>query len=254
MANGKKSTAKAVEDTTQTPVNQLDTTTQTPANQPADTELSVASPIKAMEQTETKQEDLAEQLDEDEKEFRAIRRDLPGTKGSSAAGIVAISVGKAPRKNEFFRTHKEFRPIVPIVDHEVGMEKQFFAVTADMVEPLNSIGITVTACPLYLTVTSGGALRIVPVRPAPEEGEQNEYHRTKEVGLLRGMNEWVRLYTDQTNRCYKVFPAVAGRFGEPQWPDLQGGKIFRFAFRDRGHLIDSLEHALFKKWAARDSD
>ena len=44
-----------------------------------------------------------EQLDDEEKEFRALRRDLPGVKGSSAAGIVAISVGKAPTKNEFFR-------------------------------------------------------------------------------------------------------------------------------------------------------
>ena len=61
-------------------------------------------------------------LDEEEQEFRALRRDLPGVKGASSAGIVAISVGKTPTKNEFFRTHREFRPIVPIVDLEVGME------------------------------------------------------------------------------------------------------------------------------------
>ena len=73
-------------------------------------------------------------MDEDEAEFRAIR-DLPGVKGASAAGIVAISVGKTPAKNEFFRATRTFRPIVPIVDLEVGMEKQFFAVTTDMVEP-----------------------------------------------------------------------------------------------------------------------
>ena len=44
-----------------------------------------------------------EELDEEEQEFRALRRDLPGVKGASAVGIVAISVGKAPAKNEFFR-------------------------------------------------------------------------------------------------------------------------------------------------------
>ena len=64
-----------------------------------------------------------EELDEEEKEFRTLRRDLPGVKGSSAAGIVTISVGKTPPKNEFFRTHPEFRPIVSIVNVEVGMEK-----------------------------------------------------------------------------------------------------------------------------------
>jgi hypothetical protein len=195
-----------------------------------------------------------EQLDAEEAEFRALRRDLPGVKGVSAAGIVTLSVGKTPTKNEFFRTHSEFRPAMSIVDIEVGMERQFFAVTSDMVENLHAIGITVTDHVLYLTITSRGAIRIVPARQAANETEQNEYHRTKEIGLIQGINEWVRLFTDQENRCYKVFPAPAGRFGEPQWPDLKAARIFKLAFRDKGRLVDSTEHPLFKKWAARDSE
>jgi hypothetical protein len=195
-----------------------------------------------------------EELDAEEQEFRALRRDLPGVKGAGAAGIVAISVGKAPARNEFFRAHREFCPLIPIVDLEIGMERQFFAVTADMVEALNSIGITVSDHVLYLTVTAAGAVRIVPVRQASADGEQNEYNRTKEIGLIQSFDEWVRLFTDQTNRCYKVFPATAGRFGEPQWPDLKPAKIFKLAFRDKGRLIDSVEHPLFKKWASRDSE
>jgi hypothetical protein len=61
--------------------------------------------------------ELKEELDEDETEFRSIRKDLPGVKGASAAGIVAISVGKTPTKNEFFRTHPTFRPVVAMVNH-----------------------------------------------------------------------------------------------------------------------------------------
>ncbi|MGA8295391.1 MAG: hypothetical protein WB820_23485 [Rhodoplanes sp.] len=37
-------------------------------------------------------------------------------------------------------------------------------------------------------------------------------------------------------------------------PQLKPAKIFRLAFRDKGRLIDSPEHALFRKWAARDAD
>jgi hypothetical protein len=196
----------------------------------------------------------AEQLDAEEAEFRALRRDLPGVKGASGTGIVTISVAKIPGKNEFFRTHREFRPVMSIVDIEVGMERQFFAVTSDMVENLHAIGITVTNQVLYLTVTSRGTIRIVPVRQATNDTDQNEYHRTKEIGLLQGIEEWVRLFTDQENRCYKVFPAPAGRFGDPQWPDLKESKIFRLAFRDKGRLVDSTEHPLFKKWAARDAE
>ena len=195
------------------------------------------------------------ELDEEEQEFRSIRRDLPGVKGASAAGIVTIGVGKIPTpKNEFFRTHKEFRPIVPMVDCEIGMERKFFAVTADMVEPLKSIGITVTDHTLYLTITPRGALKIIPVRGPNSDGEQNEYNRTREIGLIQGMDEWVRLYSDQENRCYKVFPATPKRYGEPQWPDLKPAKVFRLGFRDKGLLLDSTQHPLFLRWSARDTD
>jgi hypothetical protein len=193
-----------------------------------------------------------EELDKDEAEFRAIRRDLPGVKGSSAIGIVAINVGKTPGKNEFFRTHPTFRPAVPMVDLEVGMDRHYFAVAADMVPALSGIGITVTTHTLYLTVTPAGAVKIIPVRHAMGDMEQNEYARTKEIGLIEGISQWVRLYTDMENRVYKAFPAPDKRFAEPIWPELKDAKIFRLAFRDKGRLLDSTEHALFAKWAARD--
>ena len=185
-----------------------------------------------------------EELDEEEQEFRALRRDLPGVKGASAVGIVSIGVAKIPGKNEFFRTHPEFRPVVPIVDLEVGMEKQFFAVTDEMVEALAGIGITVTDHTLYLTVTSRGAVRIVPVRHAGADGEQNEYARTKEIGLTAGHRQLGAPVHRPGEQVYKVFPAPAGRFADPIWPALKPAKIFRLAFRDKGRLIDSPEHAL----------
>src|SRR6516165_4934126 len=119
------------------------------------------------------------------------------------------------------------------------MERHFFAVTSDMVDNLHVIGISVTDHVLYLTITSRGAIRIVPVRQANADGEQNEYDRTREIGLVEAIGKWVRLYTDQENRCYKVFSAPADRFDDPKWPDLKQSKIFKLAFRDRGRLIDS---------------
>src|SRR5262245_48179022 len=94
--------------------------------------------------------ELVPDLDEEEKEFAALRRDLPGVKGAAAAGIVSISVGKAPNKNEFFRTHPEFEPVVAMVVTEIGMEQSYFAVTPVMIEPLASIGISVAEYRLFL--------------------------------------------------------------------------------------------------------
>lgn len=184
-----------------------------------------------------------------------MRRDLDGVKGVSAAGIITIGVGRTPDKNEFFRTHPKFRPVVSIVNHETGMEKHHFVVAPSMIAVLSGIGITVADHALYLTVTSRGGLRIIPVRQASRDRDQNEFDRTKEIGLIQAEKEWVRLYTDQENGCYKVFPAPDGRFTEPpQFPELKESKIFRLAFRDKGRLIDSAEHVLFQKWAARDRD
>jgi hypothetical protein len=196
--------------------------------------------------------DNEETLDEDEREFRNMRQDLPGVQGASAVGIVTISVGKAPTKNEFFRTHPDFRPVVAIVNVETGMEQTYFAVTKAMVEALAGIGITVSLHTLYLTVTSRGSVRIVPIRHPNTDGEQNDYNATKELGMRAGTKEWVRLYTDQENKCYRVFPAPAGRFADPVWPELSQAKIFKLAFRDKGRLVDSTKHPLFLKWAARD--
>ena len=183
-----------------------------------------------------------EQLDDEEKEFRALRRDLPGVKGASAAGIVAISVGKAPAKNEFFRTHKEFRAIVPIVDLEVGMERQYFAVTADMVEALRGVGITVTDHVLYLTITARGAVSHRSCSPSKRRRrtERIPSHQRNRPRCKRSTNG-CGCYTDQENRCYKVFPAPAGRFADPTWPDLKPARIFKLAFRDKGRLLDSIE-------------
>jgi hypothetical protein len=136
-------------------------------------------------------------------------------KGASTAGIVTIGVSKTPGKNEFFRTHPEFRPVVPMVNCEVGMEKHYFAVTDPMIEALASIGIAVNLHTLYLTVTSRGAVRIVPVRQADNEGNQSEYDRTREIGLLAGREQWVRIYTDLENRAYQSISRTQGPFRRP---------------------------------------
>ena len=102
-------------------------------------------------------------------------------------------------------------------------------------------------------IRSRGSVKIIPVRLDDGEDE-NEWNRTKHLALLRACEIWVRIYSDIENNAYKVFDAPAGRFADPQWPELKHAKIFRLSFRDRGKLIDSVEHPLFAKWAARDRD
>lgn len=193
-----------------------------------------------------------EALDQDERELRALRLDLPGG-GSTGAGIVSISVGKIPRR-EFFRTHPTIRLLMPMLDHTAGMETEFYLVAKSMVEQLAAIDIETHAYALYLITTQEGAVRWVPVRQEGNDGSQNEWNRTKEIALVKGISGWVRLVSDKANGRYRVYPAPDGRFPDPAWPDLSEAKLLRLAFRDRGNLIDSVEHPLFRKWAALDHD
>ena len=194
-----------------------------------------------------------EELDEEEQEFRALRRDVPGVKGAAEIGMLTISVGRQPvPKNVFFRTHPTFRPVVALVNIEVGMDRHYIAVLPHMIEPLANIGITVTDHTLFLIVTEDGGLRIIPVRGPNVEGEQNEWDSTKQTALIKAIDAWHRMYSDKANNAYKAFPAPKDRFGDPKWPDIKPAKIIRMAFRDKGRVIDSTVHILVPKWAGRD--
>jgi hypothetical protein len=197
-------------------------------------------------------EEEKKQLDEEEAEFRALRRDTPGVKGASDAGMLTISVRRQPSpKSVFYRTHPTFRPVVPMVSIEVGMDKHFIAVMPDMVAPLVSIGIAVADHTLYLILTELGGLQIIPVRGQNADGEQNQWDETKEQALIKGINGWYRMYPDIPNGAFMAFPAPIGTKGEPKWPNIKHARIMRLAFKDKGRLIDSIDHILVKKWDGR---
>jgi hypothetical protein len=193
----------------------------------------------------------SEDLDEDAAEFARLRRDLPNASGAAALGISAISVVKAPPKNEFFRSKKGFRPIVDLVIDQVRLDQKFYAVDPRMAPVLSAIGIACAPHTLYFIITAKGAFRCIPVRACDADGDRNEYAATKELALREAEDKWLRIYTDMENSCYRKFPAPPGRFPEPVWPELSAAKIFRLCFRDRGYLIDTPDHPRFIDWEGR---
>src|SRR6516164_9895030 len=175
----------------------------------------------------TKKPDLKvvpeEELDEEEKEFRALRRDIPGVKGAADAGMLTISVGRQiTPKNEFYRTHKTFRPVVPLVNIEVGMDQHYIAVMPNMVEPLASMGITVADHTLYLTITPTGALRIIPVRCPNAEGEQNEGN-----GVDRGHGRLVQDVHRQGEQRLQELPCTSRSIWRPELAGYQARQVDR---------------------------
>jgi hypothetical protein len=89
---------------------------------------------------------------------------------------------------------------VKLVNIEVGMERQFFAVHPCMEVPLMGIGISFAPYVLYLTISPRGAVHVIPIN----SNSDNDYSRTKEIGLLDAVKKQVRLYTDIENKMYRV--------------------------------------------------
>jgi hypothetical protein len=192
------------------------------------------------------------QLDEDEAMLRALRIDLPGT-ANVPTGIVAISVTDRFPKREFFRCAIE-TVTMHLVDHVAGLETEFHAVMPSMLAELASISIDAAPYKLFQLITAEGAVKIIAVRQAEVDGSQNEWTRSKEVALTRAQKTWVRAISDMANGRYRVFEAPSGRFPEPVFPGHTWGQLIRLAFTDRGRLINSPQHPLFRKWAGHDRD
>ena len=135
----------------------------------------------------------------------------------------------------FFRTHEEFRPIVPLVDIEVGMEKQYFAVDDSMVVALAGIGITVSEHTLYLTITPRGGL---PHYSDPLHHRERllPYERD---GFARRQEEMGTALYRSGKQSLQGFSGARRTPCRSHLAGIEASKIFRLAFRDKGRLIDS---------------
>jgi hypothetical protein len=80
-----------------------------PNGEAPDEEFGPATAVDAAEEAEPSYPS-SEQLDEEEREYRRLTRSLPNVQGAAAAGIIVISVGKAPDKNEFYRHEESLLP------------------------------------------------------------------------------------------------------------------------------------------------
>ena len=156
-----------------------------------------------------------EQLDEEEREFRALRRDFPGVKGAGAAGIVAVSSPRSPAR---------MSSSAPTPNSGRSMPWSISKLAWNGILRCHRSDGGGLECDRYhgdrshslLHVTRAGSRNRSGSSSRYNDGEQNEYARTKEIGLMQASDEWVRLFTDRENRCYQVFPAPARRLRRPR--------------------------------------
>jgi hypothetical protein len=199
--------------------------------------------------------EVAAQLDAEEAEYKSLTRPVEDVTGAAAAGITAITVANNPGKDSWIRTHPTFSPQVDLVTvNSEEKDGKFILATQSMVPALCEIGMSTQLHTLYLTQTSKGVLRLIPVQRPDDVGKRHPAHTTKEFGLLAAREKWKRVYWDKGSGLYLVFPGN----GQPDkdlpdrpWSELSDYKILTLGFRPYGRLVDSIKHPLFLEWSSR---
>src|SRR5215207_9360970 len=160
---------------------------------------------------------------------------------------LTITVRKPP-KQEFIRVHPkpEFRITVAAV--ELKEEGEFYLLSGSMREQL--LDTEAATYTLYTYITRAGALRLWPIREMGPDGRVNEWHRTARIAADMAMKSWIRVIPSKHVGGYEVKRAAVA-VPEPTWPDLTMKDIIRIAFKERGWIVDHVDHDLVKKLQGR---
>jgi hypothetical protein len=98
---------------------------------------------------------------------------------------------------------------------------------------------------LYPLMNRVGNLRICPVKLPGTDGKQNEWHRTRQLAVEKGILGWVRMFSNRPAGRYEYQPAPAP-YPDPIWPDLAIGDWLQIAFGDAGRIINNTDHSVVK--------
>jgi hypothetical protein len=170
---------------------------------------------------------------------------LATLENNQQAAPLGIPVDK-PKEFEWFRTHPDaaYRKVLMCLDFKApntnGKELH-------IIHPkLAHLFADTSAGPyqLYTLMNRVGNLRICEVK-LPQDGKWNEYNRTRQMALDRGIVEWTRMWANLKASRYESQPAPV-KYPDPIWPDLSYGDLLQIAFGALGRIIDSEDHIVVK--------
>lgn len=162
-----------------------------------------------------------------------LRPDEAGMIGSEEV-LVHVSV-RRPNVNEFVRTNPD--PAMWFATSiYIDAERETFFVAPNV---RDSLIAGVKAVLLTPTIDQRGVFFIWPVALGDGSGRRNAWHETAREAAELAKAEWVKLVSDMSSGCYRIFRAK-GKLKDPTFPAKSLEELLRIAFRDR--VIDSEDH------------
>jgi hypothetical protein len=154
---------------------------------------------------------------------------------------------RKPARHEFVRTHASDDMSLITYVFEDKDTREIYFVPPEMTWSMFALGELLTV-KLIPAVTKQGVALLIPAKLPNEGTAATGWHETMLVAIERAKKSWIRVSADMALGAYRVFEAV-GDLGEPDFPDLSLSQMLEIGFA--GRVIDSEEHAVFKKLVGR---
>lgn len=157
---------------------------------------------------------------------------------------LSVTVGR-PGKNTFFRVQPDWTATAEFLEIDGDKRVLYLVLPGILLDIAEEAKLTVSVKTLYLYVDREGAVGLWPVSVGSDVAD-NRYKETAREALESAERKWVRVRTNQSERCYEVHDAVnQSAYGEPVFPKQTRNEILRAAFKER--LIDSVEHRVIRQ-------
>ncbi len=154
--------------------------------------------------------------------------------------VTTIPVRK-PNKQDFIRVHADPAYRLETAVLEFKEERETYLVAPALWSELPS---ELTPKVLFTAINRQKVLFVGPVRLPGEDGRHDEWNASALEAASMAHKDWIRLSANMSLGAYEVYQAT-GALPEPEWPEMEFGKILEIAFK--GRFITDLDHPALRR-------
>jgi len=177
------------------------------------------------------------------------RIDISQLESNLAAAPLDIPVEK-PGEFEWFQTHPDpaYRPALPCIDFLPPGSKnnrELHLIHPTMVPFFAKLRSSIAVYQLYFLMNRIGNVRVCPVKLPGPDGKHNDWHRTRQAAVEKGIGAWVRMWANKSGSRYEWMPAPIA-YPDPIWPNLSMDEVLTIAFDHLGRVVNTEDHSVVR--------
>jgi hypothetical protein len=155
---------------------------------------------------------------------------------------IAVSIPlRRPDRQHWIWIHPglDWRASVAVLDDKANQRTY-------IVEPAIVPEVTADVVPKLLVTyaTRQGTTGLWPIRLPDEAGRLDTYNESALTIIEQYPRRWIRVLTNQIDRCYEVLETPSVEQPAPKWPEGGFKELFSKAFK--GRVINDINHSVLK--------